>query len=138
MPEDKLFDAEYKFMTVLWEYEPVNSTVLCRLCQERLGWKKSTTYSMIKKLALRGVLENREARVTSLLKKETAQRRESAAVLEKAFGNSLPAFVAAFLKDNKLSSAERAELEQLIREAEGGCLNGLTGFFFPLPCPICY
>lgn len=58
---------------------------------------------MIKKLALRGVLENREARVTSLLKKETAQRRESAAVLEKAFGNSLPAFVAAFLKDNKLS-----------------------------------
>ena len=118
MPEDKLFDAEYKFMTVLWEYEPVNSTVLCRLCQERLGWKKSTTYSMIKNQALRGVLENREARVTSLLKKETAQRRESAAVLEKAFGNSLPAFVAAFLKDNKLSSAERAELEQLIREAK--------------------
>ena len=118
MPEDMLFDAEYKFMSILWEHEPINSTVLCRLCQEQLGWKKSTTYSMIKKLALRGVLENREAMVASLLKKEAAQRQESTAVLEKAFGNSLPAFVAAFLKDNKLSSAEREELERLIREAK--------------------
>lgn len=118
MPENKLFDAEYKFMSLLWETEPVNSTALCGLCASRLGWKKSTTYSMIKKLAQRGILENKEATVTSLLKKEEAQRQESAALLEKAFDNSLPAFVAAFLKDNKLSAAEHQELERLIQEAK--------------------
>ena len=113
----KLFDAEYRFMSILWEQEPVNSTQLCKLCGEKLGWKKSTTYSMIKKLEERGVVQNQNAVVTSLLKREEAQQQESAALLEKAFHNSLPAFVAAFLKHNRISQEEREELERLIQEA---------------------
>lgn len=113
----KLFDAEYKFLSIIWECEPVNSTELSKRCLERLGWKKSTTYNMIRKLAQRGLVENRNATVTALVKREQVQRYESQALLERSFDGSLPSFLAAFLQDRKLTPQEAEQLKQMIEEA---------------------
>ncbi|PKM51726.1 MAG: BlaI/MecI/CopY family transcriptional regulator [Firmicutes bacterium HGW-Firmicutes-7] len=117
MEKFKLFDAEYKFMCIIWDTEPVNSTTLSKICFEKLGWKKSTTYNMIRKLVERGVLENENATVCSLLKKEDVQKHESETLLEKAFDGSLPAFFASFLKDKKLTQKDAEELRRMIEEA---------------------
>ena len=116
MEELKLFDAEYKFLDIIWESEPVNSTELTKLCLQRLGWKKPTTYTMIRKLAEKSILKNENATVTSLVKREQVQKYESEALLEKSFDNSLPAFIAAFLKDKKLSQSEVEEIKRMIEE----------------------
>lgn len=113
----KLFDAEYRFMYVLWEHEPVNSTELVRLCLDRFEWKKSTTYSMIKRLSERGVLKNENAIVIALVKKEDVQKYESEVLLEKTFDNSLPVFLTAFLRDKKLSKSEAEKLKKMIEKA---------------------
>ena len=99
MDDLKLFDAEYRFMCLIWEHEPVNSTKLVQLCAESFSWKKSTTYSMLKRLGNRKILQNQNATVTSLIQKQDVMRFESEQLLEKAFDNSLPQFLAAFLKD---------------------------------------
>jgi predicted transcriptional regulator len=113
----KLFDAEYRFMNVLWEHEPVNSTELVRLCLDRFEWKKSTTYSMIKRLSERSVLKNENAIVMALVKKEDVQKYESEVLFEKTFDNSLPVFLTAFLRDKKLSKSESEKLKKMIEEA---------------------
>ncbi len=79
----KLFDGEYKFLNVVWDLEPVNSTALSKACETRLGWKKSTTYTVLRKLCERGVLQNDNAMVTSLVTRDQAQRLESGAVVNK-------------------------------------------------------
>lgn len=116
MEQYKLFDAEYKFVNLIWEKEPVNSTDLVRLCFERLGWKKSTTYTVLKKLCTRGILQNNDALVTSLVKREEIQRYESNTVVEKTFEGSLPKFLTAFLGDKKLTPQEAEELKRIIEE----------------------
>ncbi len=117
MTDLKLFDAEFKFMSIIWELEPINSTELVKVCQAKLGWKKSTTYTMIRKLAERGFLRNHEATVTTLVSREQVQQYESEALLENAFDNSLPAFLAAFLRDKKLSQEEAAAIQRMIKES---------------------
>jgi len=117
MEDFKLFDAEYKFLSIIWELEPINSTELSKICLEKLGWKKSTTYTMIRKLCGRGILKNENATVTTLVKREQVQKYESEALLAKSFDNSLPAFLATFLKDKKLSKEEAEELKRMIEEA---------------------
>ena len=114
----KLFDAEYRFMDIVWELEPVNSTQLCRACQQRLGWKKPTTYTVLRKLAERGLLQNENATVTALVNRQQVRQYESGAVVERSFGGSLPAFVAAFLQGRGLSQDEAGELRRLIDESE--------------------
>lgn len=113
----KIFDAEYRFMCIVWEKEPVNSTELVKLCQNEFGWKKSTTYSVIKRLSERGVLKNENAVVTALVKRIQVQRYESEQILEKTFDNSLPCFVAAFLQDKKLTQDEAEQIKKMIEEA---------------------
>lgn len=117
MEEYKLFYAEYKFASLIWEHEPINSTVLVHLCTEKLGWKKSTTYTVLKKLCERGILQNTNAVVTSLVKRGDVQKYESNAVVEKAFDGSLPNFLTAFLGEKRLSEGEAAELRRIIEEA---------------------
>ncbi len=117
MEELKLFDAEYKFMSIIWELEPVNSTLLVKTCAQRLGWKKSTTYTVLKKLVERGLLRNENAVVTALIKQEQVQKYESEALLDRSFGGSLPTFLATFLKDRKLTEDEATELRRMIEEA---------------------
>ncbi|MBM6884934.1 MULTISPECIES: BlaI/MecI/CopY family transcriptional regulator [Oscillospiraceae] len=118
MEDFKLFDAEYKLMELLWERQPINSTALSRLCQEKLGWKKSTTFNLVRKLGERGILKNENATVTALIQREQVLRRESEAAVAKSFGGSLPNFVAAFLSGKKLSHQEAEELRRLIDESE--------------------
>jgi predicted transcriptional regulator len=113
----KLFDAEYKFVSLIWENEPVNSTELVRLCSARLGWKKSTTYTVLRKLCERGVLQNQKAVVTALLKREQVQQLESQALIEKTFNGSLPQFLTAFLGHQKISRQEAEDLKRIIEEA---------------------
>ena len=115
MEEYKLFDAEYRFMEIVWGHEPVNSTELVRLCADALGWKKSTTYTVLRKLAERGFVQNKSAVVTSLCKREDALRYESAAAVEKA--GSLPQFLTAFLGRRRISEQEAAELKRIIDES---------------------
>ena len=117
MKDLKLFDAEYKLMDIIWELEPINSTELTRICQKKLGWKKSTTYTMIRKLSERGIIQNRDATVTALVKREQVQKYQSEALVEKAFDGSLPAFLAAFLQDKKLSAQEAERIRKMIEEA---------------------
>jgi predicted transcriptional regulator len=116
MEDLKLFDAEYKFLDIIWELEPINSTELTKVCLNKLGWKKPTTYTMIRKLAEKGLLKNENATVTSLVKREQVQKYESEALMEKSFDNSLPAFIAAFLQDKKLSENEAEAIMRMIEE----------------------
>jgi BlaI family penicillinase repressor len=117
MDSFKLYDAEYRFVQIVWEREPVNSTELVRVCQERLGWKKSTTYTVLRKLCERGILKNENATVSSAVSREQVQAYESGEVVDRAFNGSLPAFLAAFLHGRKLTAAEADELRRMIGEA---------------------
>ena len=121
METPKIFESEYRFCLILWEHEPVKSTELVKLCQEELGWKKATTYTVIKRLAERGVLKSEDAVVTSLVSKEDVQAAEIDELVEKTFEGSLPAFVAAFTKHQNISDAEIDAVQQMIdRYRKGG------------------
>jgi len=95
----------------------VNSTELVRLCLEKLGWKKSTTYTVLRKLCERGILRNEDAVVASLVKREEVQKYESETLIEKAFNGSLPQFLTAFLDGKKLTSKDAAALKTIIEQA---------------------
>ena len=112
--DQKLFDSEYRLLSIVWENEPVQSGELCKLCQESLGWKRTTTYTVLKKLCNKGVLQNESAIVTSIDKREEVQRQEGQVVLDKAFGGSLPQFIAACLGDQGISDAEAQEIRDMI------------------------
>lgn len=110
----KIFESEYRFCEILWEYEPVSSGELVKLCKEKLEWKKSTTYTVIRRLAERGVLKSENAVVTSLVSREEAQSRESTEVVERTFSGSLPGFIAAFTRKKPLSPKEADEIQKII------------------------
>lgn len=114
METPKIFESEYRFCLILWENEPISSRALSELCNERLGWSKTTTYTVIKRLSERGVLKNEKTIVTSLVSKEEAQISEIDELIEKKFEGSLPAFVAAFTKRKKLSDKEIEEIRRII------------------------
>ena len=113
----KIPDGEYRFADLVWESEPINSTALIKTAQERLGWKKATSYTVLRKLCEKGILKNENATVTALVKKDEVCRQESEQLIHRSFGNSLPAFVAAFLRDKKLTRQEAEELKRLIDAA---------------------
>ena len=114
MDTPKVFESVYRFCLILWENEPVKSSKLVELCRERLGWKPTTTYTVIKRLSGRGVLKNENTVVTSLVSKDQVQAFELNEMVEKTFEGSLPAFVAAFTKHQKISDAEIEALQQMI------------------------
>ena len=114
METPKIFESEYRFCLLLWEHEPVNSTKLVAVCKEELGWSKATTYTVIRRLAERGVLKNENAMVTSLVSKEEAQESRLTEMVEETFEGSIPAFIAAFSRSKKLSRADVDQLQALI------------------------
>ena len=118
MPTPKIFESEYRFCLILWENEPLTSRELSRLCAKKLGWSKTTTYTVIKRLSDRGVLKSENTIVTSLISKEQAQISEIEELLEKKFEGSLPAFIAAFTKSKMLSEKEIAEILRIIEKGE--------------------
>ena len=123
MSVPKIFDSEYRFCLILWENEPVKSGHLVELCREKLGWSKATTYTVIKRLAERGVVKNENTVVTSLVSKEEVQASEVDELVDRVFEGSLPSFVAAFTSRKKLSSREIEELRQMI-DSYGEAGNG--------------
>ena len=112
----KLCESDYRFMTVIWNHEPVASGTLVELCAENLGWKKSTTYTVLKKLCEKGFAKNEDTVVTALVPREQVQAFESEHFVEHAFDGSLPGFLAAFLGGKTISRQEAEQLKRLIDE----------------------
>ena len=114
---EKLFDGEYRLMQVLWDSGAVNSTRLVELCGEKLGWNKSTTYTVVRRLKNKGAVRHQDALVTPLLTRAEAVRAEGEQ-LEKLAGGLSP-FLTAFLSGRKLTQEEAEELKALIDEKMG-------------------
>jgi len=114
----KLFDAEYRLACIVWVNEPIQSRQLAILCEQQLGWKRSTTYTVLRKLCEREIMKNDNAIVTTLVKKEEVHQYESNAIIKRTFGGSLSGFITAFLKDKKLSHEEAEKIKNLIAKYE--------------------
>ena len=114
----KIHESEYRFCLIMWENEPVTSVQLVKLCQEQLGWKRTTTYTVIKRLSDRGVVVNENSIVRSLISKDEIQFAELNELFQKRFESNLPAFIAAFAKQQNLSEKDVEEIRQII-EREG-------------------
>ena len=120
METPKIFESEYRFCLIMWEREPVTTSELVKLCQEQLGWKRTTTYTVIKRLGERGILKNEDGMVTSLVSKEAAQAREINELVEEKFQGSLPAFIAAFTKRQDIANEELDEVQRMIDRIRNG------------------
>ncbi|MBR2421047.1 MAG: BlaI/MecI/CopY family transcriptional regulator [Oscillospiraceae bacterium] len=116
----KIPEGEYRFCLIMWEHEPVSSLELVKLCQQQLGWKRTTTYTVIKRLGERGVLKLENGLVTALISKEEAEAAEIDTFVEAKFGGSLPAFVAAFTKRQDLSDQDLDEVQRMIDRIRRG------------------
>lgn len=112
-----LNESEYRFMNIVWDVEPINSMELVKVCAEKLGWKKSTTYTVIRKLCEKQIISNENAIVKALVSRDNIQKQETTDFLEKKFQGSLPAFIATFLQDKKLTRKEAEYLQKLIDNA---------------------
>ena len=111
--------VEARFADLIWKYEPLSSRALVALCGEELGWKKSTTYTVLKRLCDKGIFQNENGTVTSRMTKEEYAAAQSEKFVEDTFGGSLPAFLAAFTKRKKLSETELAEIQDMSRRMGG-------------------
>ena len=116
----KIHEGEYRFCLILWANEPVAAAQLAKLCLEQLGWKRTTTYTVIKRLEERGVLKNEAGTISSLVSKDEAQACEIDELVEKKFEGSLPAFIAAFTKRQNLTTDELDEVQQMIDRIRKG------------------
>ena len=123
MGTPKVFESEYRFCLILWEHEPVKSSELVALCREKLGWKPTTTYTVIKRLSEPGVLKNENTIVTSLVSKDEVQAAEIDELVEKTFEGSLPAFIAAFTRHRQLTREEADEVQEMIDRYRKGVDN---------------
>lgn len=120
MDTPKIFESEYRFCLILWEHEPIKSSELVKLCEEQLGWKPTTTYTVIKRLSQRGVLKNENTIVSSLVAKDEVQAAEIDELVQRTFEGSLPAFVAAFTKHQQISEKEIDEVQKMIDQYRKG------------------
>lgn len=116
MENIKIFDAEYRFMSILWEHSSIKSSDLVKLAQQELGWKKSTTYTVIRRLCQRGIIKSENTWVTVLVTREQVMRTETEEHIDKVYAGSLKLFFTAFLQKEKLSADEIAELKKIVEE----------------------
>ena len=117
MAEYKLGEVEMKFAEIIWNNEPLSSGELAKLCQEELSWKKSTTYTILKRVCERGLFQNDGGVVTSLVSKQEFLSKQSTQFVEETFGGSLPGFVAAVTAGKKLSKEEVEQLQEIIEQS---------------------
>ena len=115
---ERISEGEYRFLSILWEREPIASPELVKCCNEQLGWKKSTTYTVIKKLTDKGIVKSENTVVTSLITKEAVDKCQREELLQRTSKGNIPAFLAAFFKDRKLSKADIERIRQLIESVE--------------------
>ena len=116
MKEHKLAASEKRFADLIWDREPVGSTELVKICEQEFDWKKSTTYTMLKKLCEKGIFKNEHAVVSAQISREEFYGRQSREYVEEAFGGSLPKFLTAFIGKKKLSDAQVEEMKLLIEK----------------------
>lgn len=112
----KIFDAEYRFMNIIWEHSPVSSTELVKLASKELGWKKSTTYTVIRRLCERGAVKNENAVVHALINKQQVMRAETEEHIDRVYEGSLRLFFTTFLQKEKLSKDEVEELKRIVEQ----------------------
>ena len=118
--EVKLSNADFRLLSIVWDTEPIASPELCKHAEVRFGWKRTTTYTVLKRLCDKNLLKNENTIVTSLMTREEIQRTESRQVLERGFNGSLPQFIAAFLDGGKISQTEADNIKRLIDEYREG------------------
>ena len=118
MKEYKLTETEEKFAELIWQNEPIGSGDLVKLCEKEMNWKKSTTYTVLKKLCEKGISQNENAIVSSLISRDEYYAKQSIRFVEDTFGGSLPKFLTAFIGGRKLSKHQAEELKKLIDEHE--------------------
>ena len=114
--EANLTNADWRLMDIVWDHEPIESPELCRIAQEKLGWKRTTTYTVLKRLCEKKYLSSESSVVTSLVAREAAGKREGSQLVHRGFKGSLPAFVAAFLEGGSISVEDAARIEQLLKD----------------------
>lgn len=119
MQELKLGTVESRFADIIWENEPISSGQLVKLCGQQLDWKKSTTYTMLKRLCERGLFQNEKGMVSALMTKEEFGAAQSEKIIEESFDGSLPAFIAAFASRKRLSSDDVDEIQKMIDSYRG-------------------
>ena len=112
--------VESRFAEIIWQNEPISSSALTKLCEEKLGWKKSTTYTVLKRLCEKGIFENNKGEVTSRISKEEFYSLQSERFVEETFDGSLPAFLSAFTARKNLSESEVEALRQMVKDCEEG------------------
>ena len=110
----KIFESEYRFCLILWENEPIKSSELAKLCKEKLGWSRTTTYTVIKRLSERNIVKNENTIVTSIVSKEEAQNSKIDELVEKNFNGSIPEFISAFTKHQVFTKKDKEEILKMI------------------------
>ena len=121
MPQNfSMTNAEYRFVSIVWDHEPITSPELCKLCATQLGWKRTTTYTVLKRLCDRGLLQNNAALVTSLVPREQVMQYTSRTIVENRFNDQLPQFITAFLNNRQLSASEAEQIKALIDQHKEG------------------
>ena len=119
MPDPSLGPIETRFAELIWDRAPVSSGELAKLAEQELSWKKSPTYTILRRLCQKGLFQNEGGTVTALMTREDFYSRQSRQFVEETFDGSLPRFLAAFTSRNKLSEQEIAAIQQLIDENRG-------------------
>ena len=120
MKDIELGTVQERFADIVWANEPLGSGELVKLCEKELGWKKPTTYTVLRKLCEKGLLKNEDGVVTTLISREDFYSAKSEQIIEDSYEGSLPAFIAAFTSRKKLSNAEVNEIQKLIDEFKKG------------------
>ncbi|WP_167957264.1 BlaI/MecI/CopY family transcriptional regulator [Anaerosporobacter faecicola] len=118
MEEYSLGAVEGRFADLIWEKEPIVMSELIPLCEEIFGWKRTTTYTVVKRLSGKGIFQNKDGIVSAVLSKEEFYARQSEEYVESSFGGSLPGFLAAFTRRRKLSEEDIANLQEIIAKCE--------------------
>lgn len=115
----RIFDSEYRLAKIIWEHAPMATRELVAQAETRLNWKRTTAYTVLKKLCERGIFRMENKTVTVLIPQEQVQVSQGEALLNRAFGGSLPGFIAAFAKEKRLSEKDIDEIRRLIDDYEG-------------------
>lgn len=118
METKKLGEVESRFADIIWENEPLTTSELVKICQEKLNWKRTTTYTVLKRLSQRGLFQNNDSVVTSLIPRNDFYAKQSENFVQETFNGSLPAFLAAFTSHKPLSQSDISELKKLIDSYE--------------------
>lgn len=112
--ELKLSNADYRLLSIVWDAEPIASPELCKLAEAQLGWKRTTTYTVLKRLCDKQLLQNENTIVSSLVGRQEVQKAESREVVNRSFDGSLPQFIASFLGNEQISDDEAEQIKQMI------------------------